>query len=160
LSGGFAEILILTTIQKDFLMALLSAVVDKRGPVSIAEVQRCHEVSSSRARSCIKALLKKKCLLYVGKAGGIKRFAPSVQAIELVHGEIGDNPKYDDIDALCSCIGGRCQNEGCENLAEDFFRDGYYCRRCIIGHDDETDKADIREQHGLRWGTRTPEFIL
>jgi hypothetical protein len=31
-------------------------------------------------------------------------------------------------------------------MAEDYWRDGYYCRDCIVGHDAVSDTRDLRER--------------
>jgi len=138
----------LTGVQKKFLVSVLSAIVDNGGPVSVPEIRDVHGQSESRIRSHIKTLQRGGYLCCVGKSK-VKKFVPSISGLDAVFDLIYEDPRYDDLEKLC--VGGRCQRSGCNNLADDFFKDGYYCRLCIIGHNDESDMADIRRSHELRW---------
>jgi predicted DNA-binding transcriptional regulator len=141
---------LLTNIQKDFLVSMLYAIVEKGGPVSVEEIKGYHGKSDSRVRSHLKALSRRGLMRCVGKAK-VKKYVLSDEGVDSINDRICNNPTFDNLEGLC--IGGKCQRVGCSSEAVDFFRDGYYCRKCIIGHDDASDLMDIRMRHEMTWCT-------
>lgn len=142
----------LTEVQRNFLVSVLSAMVVRGGPVSVKEIRGFYGHSDSRVRSHIKSLQRGGFLCCVGKAR-VKKFVPSSDGVDAVFDLIRNDPRFDDLERYG--VGGKCQKPGCERLADDFFRDGYYCRRCMMGHDDDSDMRDIRETHESGWYSKS-----
>ena len=116
--------------------------------VSIDEIKKELRKSDSRVRSHIKTLNRKGMIRCVGKAK-VKKFSPSRDGLEAMYSEIFEDPKYDDLEDCC--IAGECMTSGCSRVAEDYWRDGYYCRGCIIGLDVLGDRLDIKKWHEKSW---------
>jgi len=133
----------LTPQQYIFLQALQRAITMWNHPVSVRQIRVQLKKSDSRVRSHIKVLSEKGYVCCVGKAR-VKRYVPSVLWFE----ELDDKSK--EIERLKPWAGGYCMTSGCNQKAEDYWRDGYYCRDCIIGHDSVSDTKDLREQFLLR----------
>lgn len=143
----------LTPVQKHFLLSLLQAMSDTGGPVSTSDIRQLHGKSDSGVRSHIRRMTEGGYITCVGKFSQKKMFVSTQKGMDAVADEIQGNPILSIMDTVDSfCIGGQCQTVGCEHPAEDFYRDGFYCRRCIIGYDEDDDIRDIRRYHEGRWG--------
>jgi hypothetical protein len=143
----------LTPVQKKFLLSLLQAISDIGGPVSTSDIRNIHGKSDSGVRSHIRRMTNRGYITCVGKLSQKKMFVPTQKGMDAIADEIHDHPILSIMDTVDSfCIGGQCHTVGCERPAEDFYRNGFYCRRCIIGHDEEEDIRDIRKYHEGRWG--------
>jgi len=133
----------LTPQQHLFMKALQEAIAKWNAPVSVDQIRIQLEKSDSRVRSHIKILMRRGYVCCVGKAR-VKRYVPSMLWLE----EIDQDEAFDELEL--PCVGGGCEKPGCSKLAEDYWRDGYYCRDCIMGHDAESDALDIRRQYIMR----------
>jgi len=129
--------------QLEFMKVLHRTVADANSPASVSQIRIHFKKSDSRVRSHIKVLMRAGWIHCVGKAKE-KRYVPSMLWLE----EIDVHEEYDEDDL--PCVGGYCQTPGCNQMAQDFWRNGYYCRTCIVGHDLASDMRDIREQHEAR----------
>ena len=121
--------------QIDFMRVLHAAFLEENKPVSVSQIRIRLQRSDSRVRTHVKILLASGYLRCVGKSR-VKRYVPSILWMESF--SFDDFKKVDH-----SCIGGYCETIGCRNLAEDFYKSRYLCRRCIVGVDD---KEDLRRQ--------------
>jgi hypothetical protein len=138
----------LTPPQRDFMGAFHRAIYSSKGPLSVGQIREIFKKSDSRIRSHLKALIAKGYILCVGKSK-VKKYVPSMLWVE----EIDNDESFDEMELPCA--GGYCETPGCNALAEDSWGSGYYCRKCIIGHDDASDLADIRASMEERCGVQS-----
>ena len=130
----------LTPQQFVFMTALQDVIVKTVAPASADQLRVHMKKSDSRVRSHIKVLMHRGYVCCVGK-DRVKRYVPSMLWME----EGGDRVLLEHIGL--ACIGGYCSTHGCKQMAEDYWRDGYYCRQCIVGHDWISDNEDIRRRY-------------
>lgn len=125
----------LTAQQYFFMKSLEEVVLRWHFPVSVDQIREQLKKSNSGVRSHLKILLKIGYICCVGKAR-VKRYIPS--ELWLTNGDSS-------VERLrgIPCLGGYCMVAGCRNKAEDFWKDGYYCRDHIIGHSAISDKLDL-----------------
>jgi len=143
----------LTPQQRSFMKALQEAIAKWNRPVSVDQIRIQLRKSDSRVRSHIKVLIRRGYVCCVGKAR-VKRYVPSMLWLE----EIDRDEAFDEM--ALPCVGGTCETPGCTRMAEDYWRDGYYCRKCIIGHDELSDRQDIRRQYLERLGPSSSAGFL
>lgn len=112
----------LSAYQRDFMRALQAAVNAAGGPASVPEIVSQLQKSDSRVRSHIKRLLELGYVCCVGKAKRTS-YVPSSKWLDEPEVEEGD----------CICVGGHCEQTGCNNLAEAYYGGHYVCRSCLVG---------------------------
>lgn len=146
----------LTPQQRAFMEALQEAISEANQPVSVGQIKIQLQKSDSRVRSHIKVLIRKGYVRCVGKAR-VKKYVPSMLWLE----EIDVNPEYGDVQEVdLPCLGGYCMTPGCTKMAEDWWRDGYYCRDCIVGRDEKSDEKDLRKQFESMIAPRSPAGMM
>ena len=130
----------LTPQQRVFMLALQVVILESGAPASAEQLREYMGKSDSRVRSHIKMLMGRGYVCCVGK-DRVKRYVPSDLWME----DDESSPLRDGFEL--ACLGGRCSTSGCTNMSEDYWRDGYYCRQCIVGHDWISDHQDIRRRY-------------
>lgn len=132
----------LTRLQNVFMDALQAAINAAGTPVSVEEIRGILHKSDSRVRSHIKVLMADGYICCVGKAR-VKRYVPSDLYLRASGIEANSEHPW---------MGGYCQTLSCKRKAEDYWRDGYYCRDCIVGGDSVSDTMDLRRRFEANLG--------
>ena len=130
----------LTRQQTAFMFALCDEILESGSPAIVRNLCKRIERSDSQVRNYLRILIDKGYVQCCGRKH-TKLYMPSLDWAD----KHGYTKRFQE--AGVSSIGGQCNTDGCKNLAEDFYRDGCYCRRCIVGHDDESDMEDIRNRY-------------
>lgn len=128
----------LTNQQREFMRVLQEVIMDAGYPASVRQIRIKLKKSDSRVRSHIKVLMSTGYVCCVGRSK-VKRYVPSMLWMEDVDAkpEIKENAR---------CVGGYCENEGCNNKAEDTWDGRFLCRSCIVGRDEIQDRIQLREE--------------
>jgi len=121
--------------QQQFMQALESVIERTCSPASVFDLRAETGKSDGRIRSHLKRLIQTEYVCRIGKNRS-HRYVPSILWAKRYNGK-----------KELALMGGYCQTPGCENLAVEYFRGGYWCRECLIGRND---REYIRRQHEER----------
>ena len=151
-----SEAISITEVQREFLFSVVKAIVRKGSSVSTVEIQESHGRSESCVRNHIGRLDEYGLIICVGKVDHHKMFTLSQQGINIIFDLLmdaaQDDPVYGELlDGDKFGIGGHCQSNGCQKMAEDYYRNGFYCRDCIIGCTLDDDLCILRDEHESTW---------
>jgi len=127
----------LTEQQFVFMNALQAALEECGQPVCVDQIRIKLRKSDSRVRSHIKVLMKAGYVCCVGRSR-VKRYVPSMLWIEAVDSE----EIYEAVKG--ACMGGICEERGCNRYAEDYYAGRYLCRDCLMGYSEEEDQVRLR----------------